>query len=198
MLERADRGVGKILATLRSAGLERNTIVIFTNDNGGEWLSRNAPLFNRKDTVWEGGIRVPSIMRWPGRIPAGPSPAAGRDHDGPDGDDPRARRARVVPPEALEGIHLMPIADGGRRVSSGRCIRRRRRPAPAARRPAGRLEAVVEDGGLMFLYNVRHGSGRAPRMLAEPRPDLVSGRLQMLVTAWEKDVDEEAKGAGKK
>ncbi len=43
--------------------------MIFTNDNGGEWLSRNAPLFNRKFTVYEGGIRVPAIMRWPGRIP---------------------------------------------------------------------------------------------------------------------------------
>src|SRR5687768_7484733 len=70
MLERADQGVGRIVDTLQKAGLTRNTLVIFTNDNGGEWLSRNAPLYHRKDTLWEGGIRVPLIMKWPDRIAA--------------------------------------------------------------------------------------------------------------------------------
>ena len=70
-MERADQGVGQILAALDRHGLAANTLVIFTNDNGGEWLSRNAPLFHRKFTLYEGGIRVPAIMRWPGRIPAG-------------------------------------------------------------------------------------------------------------------------------
>ena len=69
MVERVDRGVGEILQTLDRLGLASNTIVIFTNDNGGEWLSNNGPFFNRKWTVWEGGIRVPALIRWPGRIP---------------------------------------------------------------------------------------------------------------------------------
>lgn len=71
MLERADRGVGEILALVDRLGLADQTLVIFTNDNGGEWLSSNAPLFHRKSTLWEGGIRVPAIVRWPGRVPAG-------------------------------------------------------------------------------------------------------------------------------
>ena len=71
MLERADQGVGEILAALDRLGVARNTLVIFTNDNGGEWLSRNAPLYHRKATLWEGGIRVPLILRWPGQLPAG-------------------------------------------------------------------------------------------------------------------------------
>ena len=66
MFERVDRGVGRILEALDRLGLAQNTLVIFTNDNGGEWLSRNAPLFHRKATLWEGGIRVPAILRWPG------------------------------------------------------------------------------------------------------------------------------------
>src|SRR5262249_41000276 len=75
MLERADQGVGTILDALTRLGLDRNTLVIFTNDNGGEWLSRNAPLFHRKGTLWEGGIRVPLILRWPGELPAGATSA---------------------------------------------------------------------------------------------------------------------------
>src|SRR4029453_18984693 len=71
MLERADQGIGQILQALKRRGLDRNTLVIYTQDNGGEWLSRNAPLFNRKGTVWEGGIRVPAIFRRPGRLRAG-------------------------------------------------------------------------------------------------------------------------------
>ena len=71
MFERVDRGVGALLEALDRSGVAQNTLVIYTNDNGGEWLSRNAPLFHRKSTLWEGGIRVPAILRWPGRLPAG-------------------------------------------------------------------------------------------------------------------------------
>jgi arylsulfatase A-like enzyme len=54
-----------------SEGCDHNTIVIFTNDNGGEWLSNGGPLFNRKWTTWEGGIRVPALIKWPGHIQTG-------------------------------------------------------------------------------------------------------------------------------
>jgi arylsulfatase A-like enzyme len=71
MLERADEGIGRILAALDQQGLSRNTLVMFTSDNGGDWLSSNAPLSHRKSTLWEGGIRVPLIQRWPARLPVG-------------------------------------------------------------------------------------------------------------------------------
>jgi arylsulfatase A-like enzyme len=57
MVESVDRGVGRILATLDRRQLQNDTLVIFTNDNGGEWLSDNSGLSNRKWTVGEGGIR---------------------------------------------------------------------------------------------------------------------------------------------
>ena len=60
MLERADQGIGRILDALDRLKLAQNTLVIFTSDNGGEWLSRNVPLFHRKNTLWEGGIRYRS------------------------------------------------------------------------------------------------------------------------------------------
>ena len=71
MIEHLDRQIGELLAAIESAGVSEDTVVIFTNDNGGEWLSSSAPFFGRKWTVFEGGIRVPAIVRWPNRIPAG-------------------------------------------------------------------------------------------------------------------------------
>jgi len=71
-----DWGVGRILDTLERHGLTERTLVIFTSDNG-PWLSYGThagsagPLREGKGTVWEGGVREPTVMWWPGRIPAG-------------------------------------------------------------------------------------------------------------------------------
>ncbi len=71
-----DWSVGEVLRALERHGLEKDTLVIFTSDNG-PWLSYGnhagsaGPLREGKGTCWEGGTRVPCIMRWPGRIPAG-------------------------------------------------------------------------------------------------------------------------------
>ncbi len=71
MLERVDQGVGMILAELERNGLLDKTLVVLSSDNGGERLSDNRPLFHHKATLWEGGIRVPCVLRWPGVLPAG-------------------------------------------------------------------------------------------------------------------------------
>ena len=71
-----DWSVGEILNTLKKNGLENNTLVIFTSDNGpwlnfGNHAGSAYPLREGKGTMWEGGPRVSSVMRWPGNIPAG-------------------------------------------------------------------------------------------------------------------------------
>lgn len=78
MIERLDDGVGKVMACLRRLNLDRNTLVIFTSDNGGyvnyagaKNVSSNAPLRGGKIGMYEGGHRVPCIAWWPNRIPAG-------------------------------------------------------------------------------------------------------------------------------
>ncbi len=71
MVKSMDAGIGRVLQALDRAGLERNTLVLFTSDNGGERYSYNWPFSFQKHNLWEGGIRVPAIARRPGTIPAG-------------------------------------------------------------------------------------------------------------------------------
>lgn len=69
-----DWSVGVLLYELKQLGLDENTVVIFTSDNGSRARDEggsNAPLRSHKATTWEGGQRVPCVMRWPGQIPAG-------------------------------------------------------------------------------------------------------------------------------
>jgi len=72
VIDGLDQGIGKILATLDEQGLRQNTLVVFFSDNGApRRYSPNTPLNNGKDTVYEGGIRTPAIVRWPGHVPTG-------------------------------------------------------------------------------------------------------------------------------
>jgi arylsulfatase A-like enzyme len=75
-IEQIDHSVGQILAALKESGVDENTLVIFTSDNG-PWLSKKhhggsaLPLRDGKFSTYEGGMREPAICRWPGKIPAG-------------------------------------------------------------------------------------------------------------------------------
>ena len=193
ILERADQGVGRIVDLLQKRGLTRNTLVIFTNDNGGEWLSRNAPLFHRKTTIWEGGIRVPLIMKWPARIPSGrTTPQAGFIFDLTT--TILAAAGATVPADAkFEGIDLLPVVTGQSqpiertlffRVTGNRAQR-------AVRQGDWKL---LVDGAGTFLFNVRTDLGER-NDLAKERLD-IARKLRPLIAEWEKDVDSEAKTSG--
>jgi arylsulfatase A-like enzyme len=74
-VEHLDAGIGQVMKTLKATGLDRNTVVLFTSDNGGHLPSRasNGILRGGKQDMYEGGIKVPTCMVWPGRIEPGSS-----------------------------------------------------------------------------------------------------------------------------
>jgi arylsulfatase A-like enzyme len=198
MLERADQGIGRILDALDRLKLAQNTLVIFTSDNGGEWLSRNVPLFHRKSTLWEGGIRVPLLLRWPARLAAGTiSSQVGITMDLTAS---ILAAAGVKPPDnhRPEGIDLVGPLQKGTAVDRTLFWRMPPAPGAAAGTPPVTQRAVrrghwkyVDDRGQYLLFDLRTDPGER-HDVAHQHGDLVR-ELRTLVAKWEADVDAEGK-----
>jgi arylsulfatase A-like enzyme len=190
MVERVDAGVGKILATLERLGLTRNTIVIFTNDNGGEWLSHGGPLFHRKGSVWEGGIRVPALVRWPARLPAGRvSRQVGITMDLTA--SILAAAGATVPPDAnLDGIDLFPILAGTTPERPRTLFWRVALVREQLAVRDGQWKMVIDQRRPM-LFDLSKDIGEREDVIR--RHTDVATRLQAALQAWQADVDGEAK-----
>lgn len=112
MMKSLDDGIGRILKTLDEEQLSSETIVIFTNDNGGERYSNHGGLSKEKGTLWEGGIRVPAFVRWPGQIKAGTvtlQPAITMDWSATILAAGGGKQHHDFP---FDGINLMPVCTG--------------------------------------------------------------------------------------
>jgi arylsulfatase A-like enzyme len=190
IFERADQGIGKILAALAARKLDRDTLVVYMNDNGGEWLSRNAPLFHRKGSVWEGGVRVPAIMRWPARLPAGRvTPQVGIVMDMTA--TLLAAAGAAVPAEAKpDGINLLPVLEGRAQPIERTLFFRNVIPARQQRAVRKGNWKVLVEGGNTFVFDLSKDMGER-NDLASSRSD-IARTLRPLLAAWEKDVDDEA------
>ena len=117
MVRTLDRNVGRILQALKDEGLDENTLVIFTSDNGGAGYiglpDVNKPYRGWKSTFFEGGIHAPFFMRWPGMIPAGLAlsaiPSATSTSSPP---PPAAAGAQVPTDRTIDGVDLLPFLQG--------------------------------------------------------------------------------------
>ncbi len=112
MITRLDRDVGRILKQLADLGLAEDTIVFFTSDNGAaaaswtDYFQSSGPLRGAKRTFYEGGIRVPMLVRWPGRIQAGSE--SGHVWGFHDFLPTALELAGAASPEATDGISVVP------------------------------------------------------------------------------------------
>ena len=149
MMISMDAGIGRVLAALRKARLERNTLVIFTSDNGGERYSYHWPFSFQKLFLHEGGIRVPAIVRWPGVVPAG----AVTEQTAITMDWTATILAAGGAPAAggpLDGESLLPVLTRERELYD-RALYWRTRTRAAAR--IGRWK-YVQDGADEYLYDL--------------------------------------------
>lgn len=116
-----DRDVGRVLDALSELGIAGNTLVLFTSDNGPatvgghshQFFRSAGPYRGRKGQLYEGGIRVPAIARWPGRIPAGAVNRAIWNFA--DFLPLAAELAGLEPPRGLDGVSILPLLLGGER-----------------------------------------------------------------------------------
>lgn len=189
IMEDFDAEIGRLLARLSHHGVERDTLVIFMSDNGGEWLSRNSPLFHRKDTVWEGGVRVPAILRWPARLPRGR--VSGQVGITMDISASVVAAAGATRPDlGFEGLDLVNLLATGR-TQERELMWRVIRPGVQQRAVRAGDFKYVEDGGLRFLFNVRTDPAEREDLTGR-EPSRVR-TLRERLAVWEAEVDGEAR-----
>ncbi len=118
MIRALDRGVGRVLEALRANGLDENTLVLFTSDNGGAHYiglpDVNSPYRGWKITFFEGGIRVPYFLKWPARVEAGRSFGAPVHHFDLFATAAAAAGVALPADRAIDGVDLLPFLDGTR------------------------------------------------------------------------------------
>ena len=116
MIRAVDRGVGKVLAELKAQGLDDNTIVMFSSDNGGaNYIGLpdiNRPYRGWKATFFEGGTKVPFMMRWPGHIAPATRYAAPVSHFDIFATASAAAGAALPTDRAMDGVDVLPFVDG--------------------------------------------------------------------------------------
>jgi len=128
MVEHIDNRIGDLVQTLKNLSLDENTLIVFTSDNGGTPASVNYPLSGFKQGMLEGGIRVPSIVKWPAVYPAGQvSDQASISMDFSKTIIAAAGADKYVPKKReLDGINLSPILSGKKKEKERALFWRRR------------------------------------------------------------------------
>jgi arylsulfatase A-like enzyme len=209
MIESVDRGIGRILHRLDDLGLADDTLVVFFTDNGGCGgyaelgikgleITSQAPLKGGKGTLYEGGIRVPMAVRWPGRVPPGTRcevPVIGLDFY-----PTLLEAAGAKPPDGqvLDGASLVPLMTQKGNLKrdaiywhfpaylQGGGGTWRTTPGGVIRAGDWKLIEYFEDGRLE-LYNLRDDIGETTN-LADRKPDKAKA-LHARLVAWRKEVN---------
>ncbi|MHC4483110.1 MAG: sulfatase-like hydrolase/transferase [Planctomycetota bacterium] len=189
MVESLDAGVGRIVKKLNELGLERNTLVFFTSDNGAyRWVGSNLPCRGQKSDLWEGGHRVPAVAYWPGKIKPGtvtretiltmdlfPTMVAMADAKLPSG-------------LKLDGVNILPVLLEGKSLPHRTLFWRTKREGAVRKGPWKLLMGAKKERqyGFVGLYNLDSDIGEKNN-LVEEKPQLLN-MLKAEFAAWEKEV----------
>lgn len=182
MTQAMDAGIGKVLAALHRNGLEKDTLVIFFNDNGG---ANNAPLSGHKGELKEGGIRVPFLVRWPDKINAGliydkpiisldifPTIVA-------------AAGQKLPKNREIDGVNLLPYLKDGKKASPHEYLFFRHLRDYAVRRGRFKLYINGEDRKLR-LYDLENDIAEN-NDLSDELPAVVK-ELKKALVKWESEM----------
>jgi len=190
MVEHMDAGIGEILTAVDRRGWTDHTLVIFFSDNGGTKLADNGPLRGHKGGCFEGGIREPCIVRWPGVLSAGKT----TDQTAISLDLTRsilaaagAKPPKNLPPDGVDVLKL--LADGGEPVHRTLFWRQRRGDLTwrAVRDgPLKYLSRTVGDDREEYLFDLAADVGEQHDLSAERAEDL--SRMKKLLADWEAHV----------
>jgi arylsulfatase B len=183
MITRLDKGVGEVLAALKTSGLEEKTLIFFLSDNGGGhsgpgYYSSNHPLRGYKGDLYEGGIRVPFVVNWKGKLPAGSvyqHPVTSLDI----GATALALAGGAPAQMKLDGVNLVPFLSGQRKEAPHERVCVKRQGLGMVRE--GRYKLITGVGKRAHeLYDVESDLGETKNLAAE-NPELA----RRLDTAWQ-------------
>ncbi len=207
MIEKMDQSIGKIMAGIDAAGLRDNTLVLFTSDNGGiSYASPQKPHRSGKGSYFEGGIREPLLVRWPGKVKPGSScdvPVCGIDFF------PTFLEAAGLPvPEnkVLDGVSLVPLLTGAGSIPDRPLFWHfpvyleaysgvlddshdplfRTRPGSALRFGKWKFHEYFEDGRLE-LYDLENDPGER-RNIAASNPEKTE-ELERMMNDWREELN---------
>ena len=194
MIRSLDRNIGRVLQHLKDQGLDDNTMIIFTSDNGGAHYigvpDLNKPYRGWKATFYEGGIRVPFFMKWPKGLPTGTKYLQAISHL--DIFTTALAAAHAAPPEGkvLDGVNLLPFAKGVNAKSPHEQLFFRTDTYLALRKGDWKLQ-VMERPKQDVLYNLAADPGernnlasQEPERLADMKKRLLAINAQQVKPMW--------------
>ncbi len=195
MMASLDEGVGKILTTIKENKLDDNTMVIFINDNGGPTVnsSDNTPLHGYKGSVWEGGIRVAFMMKWPGHIKENTiykNPVSSLDILPT---SIAAINGKQAGSKKLDGVNLLPYLNKPNISQPHKILFWRRGEGSAVRAGKWKLLRVKSDAVLLFDLDKDISE---KTNVADKYPNVVKELLAKL-HAWEKELSAPHWGEGR-
>ncbi len=195
MVTRMDRDVGRLLNLLRELGIEKDTLVLFTSDNGAhveggadpEFFNSSGPLRGVKRDLYEGGIRVPTIAWWPGTIEAG----AENDHISAFWDvmPTFCALAEISPPQGIDGMSFLPSLLGKKQAQHPYLYwefasKGGKQAVRKGKWKAVRLNLLKNADARLELYDLENDLGET-RDVAGQHPELVSEIAQIMAREHE-------------